>query len=388
MGKFDDLTMLLKDFTERPGGPAGCGCAVTKDGKTVYENYCGYADLDSKKPIDADTIYSIWSMTKVIVCAAALILFERGKYLLDDPLYEYFPEYRNINVYKKTPYGDTIVEPANNPMLVKHAFTMAVGIPYQFGSSDTARDHGRVVNELKAKYGKYNLRDHIKAVSQIPIAFEPGTHWVYGFGHELVAGLIEVTSGKTVGQFLKDEIFDPLGMDSTGYRFFNDIEKRRATYYKVTESGKLEKASGIFDEYHKPDAIYEGGGGGLFSSVPDYLKFSRLMANGGEYEGVKILGRKTIDLMRTNHLNADQMADFYNPYNAGYGYGLGVRTLVDKAAGHCNGSLGEFGWTGGSGTWTLIDPAENLSIVYMHQLSPNKEIYHHYRVRAAVYGCI
>lgn len=373
MGKFEDLSSLLEGFVEN--GLPGCACAVAKNGKTLYEGYYGYADIEEKKLITPDTVYRLFSMTKVIICAAALILFERGKYLLSEPLYEYFPEYKNPQMFKKDPNGNLNIVPAKNPMLIKHAFSHAVGLPYPAGNSGTRREMVRVRDELKQKKGKFNLQTEIKAISQVPIAFEPGTQWLYDYGHTLVAGLIEVVSGKTVGQFLKDEIFDPLGMESTGYRFHDDIEERMAVMYERTEDGKLVKIEHSLDEFHKPDAIYESGGTGLYSTVGDYLRFTQMMANGGEIDGVKIIGRKTIDLMRRNHLNEAQLADFTNFHHpsigtAGYGYGLGVRTMMDPAAGHSNSSVGEFGWAGFAGTWTSIDPSEGFSAVYMQQMPP------------------
>ncbi|WP_307500054.1 serine hydrolase [Paenibacillus brasilensis] len=142
------------------------------------------------------------------------------------------------------------------------------------------------------------------------------------------------------------------------------------------------------DEYHRPDAIYEGGGVGLYFTVKEYLTFSQIRSNGGMVDNVRLLGRKTIDLMRTNHLNAAQLSDFTNSYQTGYGYGLGVCTLMDQAAGHANSSIGEFGWSGAAGTWVSIDPSEHFSVVYMHQLDPNMGEYHHLRVRAAAYICL
>ena len=157
--------------------------------------------------------------------------------------------------------------------------------------------------------------------------------------------------------------------------------------YRPEEDGSFTPIKGMQDDNHEPDAVYEGGGAGLFSTVRDYLKFTQMLANGGVYEGRQIIGRKTIDLMRRNMLNDAQMKDFADSYNEGYGYGLGVRTMVEPA-GIANLSAGEFGWTGAAGTWTSIDPSEGVSVVYMHQTMPNNEQYHHHRVRAVAYGCI
>jgi len=386
MAKFDDLTALLKQFVK--DGPAGCGCAVAKNGDTLYEGYFGYADLEDQRPITEETVYRLYSMTKVIICTAAMILFERGKFLLNEPIYAYFPEYKDTQVVVTGPDGSFHTRKASSPMLIKHAFSMAVGMPYAMGNSPTAQAMAKVKDELTKKYGKYDIVTEVKAMGSVPVAFDPGTHWLYGYGHDIVAGLIQVISGKTVGQFLQEEIFDPLGMKDTGYRFRDDIESRLAAYYQREDDGTMKKAPSFFDPYHQPDAIYESGGAGLYSTVRDYLKFSQMLANGGCLNGQRIIGRKTIDLMRANHLNKDQLKDFTDSYLAGYGYGLGVRTLMSTAEGHSNGSVGEFGWTGYMGTYTSIDPAEGFSLVYMHQMNPNMEEYHHLRVRAVANGCL
>lgn len=388
MSNFRDLDNLLESFVKN--GPAGCGCALAKNGKTIYENYFGYADLETKKAMTEENIYRLWSMTKVIVCTAALMLFERGKYLLDDPLYEFFPEYKNMNKVRINAHGVTEILPVQTPMLVKHAFSMAVGMPYPGGPTYTAGEMKKIKDALNARPEKYTLREEIKEMSKIPIAFEPGTHFMYGYAHELVAGIIEAASGMTMGEFLKKEIFEPLGMESTGYRYKGDLREKMASFYLRGADGTLTKSRGLFDGDHEPDAIYEAGGAGLYSSVRDYLKFTQMLANGGEIDGVKIIGRKTIDLMRRNQMNEDQLIDFNStmPYLSGYGYGLGVRTLLDQAKGNNNATLGEFGWTGFMGTYTSIDPSEGFSLVYMHQMSPNMEKFHHHRIRAVAYGCL
>lgn len=386
MADFEDLTVMLKEFVKN--GPAGCACAVAKEGKILYEGYFGYADLEEKRPVTQDTVFRLYSMTKVVICTAAMMLFERGKFLLNDPVYEYIPEYRDTQVFVTNQDGSVEIRKAKNPMLIKHAFTMAVGMPYPSDDSPTGREMARVRNELQKKYGRFDIVTEAKAMGSVPVAFEPGTHWLYGYGHDILAALIQIVSGKKVGDFLQEEIFEPLGMNDTGYRYRNGIEKRMASCYQRTENGKLEKITPFLDVFHEPDAVYEAGGAGLYSTAGDYLKFSQMLANGGVYNGKRIIGRKTIDLMRENHLNEVQLKDFRNSYLAGYGYGLGVRTLMSTAEGHSNGSVGEFGWTGMLGTYVSIDPKERLSFVYMHQMMPNMEEYHHLRVRAVVNGCL
>lgn len=386
MASFEDLSRLLEQFVKN--GPAGCGCAVAKEGKTLYHGCFGYADLEEKRPVTEDTVFRLFSMTKVITCTAAMMLFERGKFLLNEPIYEYIPEYRDTQVFVTELDGSVHIEKAKKPMLIKHAFNMSVGIPYTFMDTPSAREVIKVKEELAKKYEKYDIVTEVKAMASVPVAFEPGTHWLYGYGHDIVGGLIQVISGKSLGQFLQDEIFGPLDMNSTGYRYHGDIESRMASCYRKNNNGDMIKIPGGEDEFHQPDALYEAGGIGLYSTVGDYVKFSQMLANGGVYDKKRILGRKTIDLMRTNHLNEEQLKDIGGSYLAGYGYGLGVRTMMNLADGNSNGSVGEFGWTGMAGTYVSIDPKEGSSIVYMHQMDPNMEEYHHLRVRAVANGCL
>ncbi|MBQ1504018.1 MAG: beta-lactamase family protein [Oscillospiraceae bacterium] len=385
MANFKQLDELLRGFAGKT--VPGCGCAVAKNGEILYEGYYGMADIEAGKPVTPDTIYRLFSMTKVIICTAAMMQFERGKFLLNEPFYEYFPEYRHTKVFEMEPNGNFHVRDAKCPMLVRDTFNMAVGLPYPGKQHPT----DIMMNEVRArldkeKNGKYTLQDDVRAMGEVPVRFDPGTHWLYGFGHEMVAAMIEVTSGMTVGEFLKKEIFEPLGMTSTGYRFFGDTRERMITMYRP-EDGVFKRGDGFFDARHEPDAVYEAGGAGLFSTVRDYTKFAQMLANGGVYNGQQIIGRKTIDLMRRNMLSPEMLKDFNNPYLEGYGSGLGVRTMMEPA-GVTNMSVGEFGWTGAAGTWASIDPSEGVSVIYMHQTMPNNEYYHHHRVRSIAYGCL
>jgi CubicO group peptidase (beta-lactamase class C family) len=219
---------LLQKFVKE--GPTGCACAVAKKNEVLYENYFGYADMEQKRPVDKDTLFRLFSMTKPIICTAAMMLFERGKFLLNDPLYEYFPEYKDTTVVVTDGNGMPHIEKAKNTMLVKHAFSMAVGMPYPFGTSVTAQEMAKVKKELTDKYGKYDIVTEVKAMGKVPVAFEPGTHWLYGYGHDIVAGLIQLVSGKTVGEFLKEEIFEPLGMNNTAYRYHDNNQERMVTF--------------------------------------------------------------------------------------------------------------------------------------------------------------
>lgn len=398
--KFDKLDRAVDRVMSMQIAPAGCVCALTKDGETVYERCAGYADEEEKRPMTTDTVFDIWSLTKVFVCTAAMTLYEEGAFLLNDPIDYYFPKYRHMEVFERDNWAQLRRRPAKTRMLVRDAFTMATGMPLPAVFGDPRFIHPslglslEVKEKLQKELGsKYTLLDEIKAMAEVPLAFDPGTHWMYGYSHELVAGLVEVCSGLRVGDYMKKKFFDPMGMTSTGYRYQEGWKERAATFYHVDADGKRTPVKESLMGNHGPDDVYEAGGGGLLSTLHDMSIFMNMLANGGIYKGEQYIGRKTIDLMRRNQLNPDQLEDFYinaqnSVYMPGYGYGLGVRTMLDTAKGFSNTSFGEFGWTGGSGTWAAVDPEERFSVVYMHQMSPNQEAVIHPRIRSAAFGCL
>ncbi|WP_066337993.1 serine hydrolase domain-containing protein [Metabacillus litoralis] len=380
------LKPMLKDFVEK--GPAGCACSVTHQGKTVFEDYVGMADIESQKPITEDTIYRIYSMTKVVTCTAALMLYERGHYLLNDPLEDYLPEFINPQVYRENDKGELYTTPAERSITVKDLFTMTSGLTYPGDANETERQLTKAMHVLEQQENLgeiVNARTISKKLASIPLAFDPGTRWHYSFSHDVLGAFIEVVSGKTFGQFLKDEIFDPLTMNDTFFRIPDDKKARLCSLYNRDENGNLSKNIEM-DAHIQPDATFESGGGGLLSTLSDYSRFAHMLANGGELDGERIIGQKTINLMATNQLTTENSSNYNWNYLKGYGYGLGVRVMVDPALGGSNSSIGEFGWSGLLGTWVLIDPKEKLSAVYMQQMMPNLEAYHQPRLRSVIYG--
>lgn len=392
MADFSDLDALLSDFVK--GGLPGCSMHIAKGGKTIYEGYFGYSDIEEKKPITKDSIFRMASMSKLPLYTTCMILFERGKFLMNDPIYHYFPEWKDMKKYIKTPNGLVKAVPTDGPITIRDILSMKCGLPYcnSMGPTlnQTEASMQKCMEPLVAK-GYYSLREHLRAMSKAVLAFEPGTHWIYGFSSELAAGLVEAICDKPIDDVFKELLFDPLGMDNTRSRYFGDIPERMVKLYAQKGDGTFTIGPDFFDKKHIPGEENECGWARLFSTGEDYTKLMSMLANGGVYDGVRIMGRKTIDMMRSNGLNAQQQHDFdidANYYNLGYGYGYGVRTLIDKQKGDHNGSLGAFGWTGGFGSWCEADPEEGVSIVYMHNMMPSQEIYYHLRMRAAAYGCL
>lgn len=388
MENFEPLTPLLQRFVS--SGTAGCACRVVLRGETRYDGYFGYADLENEKPVAADTIYRICSMTKIVTCVSALRLFERGCFLLTDPLEEYLPEFCNPQVYRRAPDGTSEVVPAARSIRIADLFTMASGLTYANDDSETGRGVARAIAGLQreeAQGGRFDLRAFSRELGKIPLAFDPGTRWRYGFSHDILAALVEVVSGKEFARFLKEELFEPLGMPDTFFDVPESKRDRLAKTYDYLPEGRFAENT-TAEASLRPGAAFQSGGGGLYSTVPDYMRFAQMLLRGGELDGERILGRKTVALMAADHLSPAQRADFDWPVLAGYGYGLGVRVMTDPPAGCCNGSAGEFGWNGLFGSWVLMDPAEELAAVYMQQTLPHRDVAHQLRLRAAIYAAL
>lgn len=397
MGDFRKLDELLQRFVDE--GLPGCSCTIAKKGEILYDGYFGYSDVENKVPLNDRNVFRQASLTKVAMYTMAMKLFEQGKFKMTDPLYEYFPEWKNTMKRVYLPDGKVEIVPVEKPITVKNIMNMTMGMPYQMFTGQTvahpvAREMTEKMQPLIDK-GYYTLREQIKAVAEVPIAFEPGTHWMYGFASELTAGLLEVIEQKPAELVIKEQLFEPLGMDSSANFIFGDLGERLVKNYYFAPGKKL----GDPDAYRVMAADREAGMAGPLGTVSgfqrvitnsrDYTKLLQMLANGGMHNGERIMGKKTIELMATNTLSRGILeSDFRDLYNDGYGYGYGVRVLMDKYQGHCNGSIGQFGWTGGTGTWAEADPSEGVSIVYMHNLQPNMEQYFHLRMRAVAQGCL
>jgi len=376
---FSKVTNFMESL--QSAGIPGTDLAIYIKDKEVYRKQTGYADIETKSLIAPNTLYRMYSMTKIITCVAALRLYEEGIFSLNDPLYEYIPEFKNMEVKSIRDNGEVHIVPAVNPIRVVDLFTMSSGLTYNITPE--------FEKLAKKTSDNYILKEFTKAISKDPLYFEPGTHWHYGFSHDILGYLIEVTSGKTLGKYFEDNIFKPLGMKDTFFRLPKDKEKRLASCYEYDEKNKKHNKHKNFPLRIDLDTKYESGGGGLISTVDDYALFANTLCAGGTATSkYRLIGSHTIDLMRTNHLNDVQMNDYIWPHHNGYGFGLGVRTMIDKAAGGSNSNLGEYGWSGMAGTYVLIDPAVDLTYVYAQQLMPSKEEYVAPRLRNVIYGCL
>lgn len=390
MSRFRNMDNLLQSFAEK--SVPGCACTIMKKDEIIYEGYAGYADIEARESIHSGSMFRQASTTKLFTYAIVGMLYEEGKFLFSDPIYEYLPEWRHTKKYVTRPNNEIEIVPLENPITIKDAVTMACGLPYCMVPDVNSEQpvYAAMSRALLSIAGEKRptLREEVRAVAQVPVLFEPGTHWLYGFGSEITGAIVEVVTGKPLRMVFKERLIEPLGLKDTDTYITEQNRHQVVKNYTKNEDGSFTKLPPASDADHDPNYTPIGARPSLLASANDFAVFMQMLANGGCYKGERLLGRKTVDLLRTNYLNEVQLKDFHNTYLAGYGYGLGFRTLMDKAAGNHNGSLGAFGWTGGSGIWVEADPAEEVAIVYMHNMRPNEELYHHLRVRTVAYGCL
>jgi CubicO group peptidase (beta-lactamase class C family) len=328
---------------------AGVTTLVARRGKVVMFDAFGYQDLDAKKPMARDTIFRIASMTKPIVGVAMMMLWEQGKWTLDDPVARHIPEFEDLKVA-----GSNGPVPQAHPMtmreLMSHTAGFDVSAPYsKLGIPDTTKP----------------LQAMIDALARLPLPVQPGTDWRYGPVVNIQGYLVERMSGQTLDEFLRTRLFEPLKMTDTG--FWVDPSKRgRVTrVYTYGDDKKVVTAPNQSDPTRKP--VFLSGSGGLLSTTEDYWRFAQMLLNGGELDGARILQPKTIELMRTNVLADGVMVDLYGPKEPGIGFGLDFAIVMDPAAAKTPRGRNTFYWGGAFGTWFWIDPTNDVIVVGMIQ---------------------
>ena len=365
---------LVHDTLERfvsSGQIAGCSARIMRDDEVLFEECFGYANREKKLPMSESTIFPIASMSKVITVAGIMQLYEKGLFKLWDPVSEYLPGFKSPRIAVEKKDGTVEIVDAKGEVTMRQLFTMTSGVPYP--GKENAASRLRLETEQKwIAEGRQMPQtvEYCNLVGQLPLAFEPGEKWMYGFSIDVLGAVIEVLSGQTLGDYLKEHIFDPLGMEDTGFFVPPEKHPRIATLYHIHDGMKPSDR-----QYPCAKTTFESGGGGLFSTVKDYSRFAQMLLHGGELDGEKILGRKTIDLIATDHLTPQQQATHNWDTQRGYGYGLGVRVMVSPEVADINGSVGEWGWDGAFGNWFCVDPVENLTCVYLTTNLPGD----HYR---------
>jgi CubicO group peptidase (beta-lactamase class C family) len=346
------------------GRLSGMVVAIARHGEVIQRNY-GYMDLESREPVRADAMFRLYSMTKPIASVALLTLYEQGLFQLTDPLDKYIPQFANLKVDAgKDTNGGPILEAPKRKPTIQDAFRHTLGLSGGLGNTEVDalyREAGLGMFELDS------LRDEIDRLATVPLRYSPGDQWVYGLGHDVQAYLVEHFSGMPYADYVRRTILEPLGMRRTVFGVPPAMKRDFATVYDRDASGKL--VADRADRYARfTDHAF--GTLSLSGSAPDYLRFARMLLNGGELDGARILGRKTVELMAQNHLPPNIPSIAANG-PAATGYGLGVSVTIDTAALGRPGSLGTFGWGGAATTTFSVNPSEDMAIVVMAQVMPN-----------------
>ena len=358
------------------GKLSGVVTAVARDGKVVHFEASGYQDVEAGEPMAEDTIFRMYSMTKPIASAALMILWEEGHFLLSTPLSRVLPEFADTQVYVSGDGDDLETEPARRPIVIRDLMTHTSGLTYTFIPSPVAASYVAAGLEGSADAVPHDdLAHYVRELAKQPLLAHPGTAWNYSVGLEVAGRVVEVVSGQSFRDFLKERIFDPLGMVDTYFYLPESKVGRYAALYRPGEDGKivLTEAPDVNARHVREPHRYFSGSGGLVSTAADYYRFHQMMLNGGELDGARILGRKTVELMTSNH-TGDHGLWLRGP---GYGFGLGYSVVTDKGASAMPASVGSYSWGGAYCTVFWVDPVEELIGILMTQVRP----YTHLNIR-------
>ena len=386
---FSRLDKLLEHFAET--SVPGCTCSIMQGDELIYEGAAGYADIAAKKKVNGHSMFRQASTTKLFTYAILGMLYEEGRFLFSEPVGKYLPEWSETRKFVLRPDGNVDSVPTEKPLTIQNAVSMMCGLPYCMApvpkaNTPTLAAMSQRIGELLKK-GTPTLREEVRVMGDVPVMFEPGSHWLYGFGSEITGALVETLTDKPLREVFRERVIEPLELQDTDTFFTPENRDRVVANYGKKPDGTLVVSPDFYDATMDPAVTPVGARPNLITSSTDFAIFMQMLANGGTYKGRKLLGAGTVEMLHTNQLGPVQLRDFENDYLAGYGYGYCFRTLLTQQYGH-NGHLGCFGWTGGSGIWVEADPVGKFSIAYMHNMMPNEELYHHHRVRAAAYGCM
>ena len=356
----------------------GWHIAVSRGGKLAYNTSYGHADVENNKPITDDTIYRIYSMTKPICAVAALILWEEGKFEMHDQVKWFIPSFADQKVFRSGTLTAPRFDPVVEPMELWHLFSHTAGLTYGFVYSNPVDQMYRNAGFEWGVPKDASLADICDLLAGLPLMFQPGSEWAYSMSIDVLGRVVEVLSGMTLGEFMKKRIFEPLGMTDTAFHCPADKADRLAALYVPNPADNRRR---IRSDAMGAGALVEQkadlGGGGLVSSMSDYMKFAEMLRGGGELNGVRVLSPRTVQFMASNHLpnNADLTA-FGRPLFTetafdGVGFGLGVSVTLDPIAAKVPGSAGDYGWGGAASTNFTVDPKEDLVYTIMTQLLPS-----------------
>ncbi len=360
------IAPIMNEYVEKGLFP-GAIVSIARHGQVAYFERFGYSDIENKIPVKDDDIFRIYSMTKPITSVAVAILFEEGKFLLDDPVEKYLTPFKDLKVFRAVSEGNIVTDKCERKMTIRDLLRQTCGLGYGWGSHPV----DTVYKEFKLFDPSSTLAEMTEKLGKIPLYFQPGSQWQYSVAIDVLGRLVEVVSGQTLEEFFAKRIFTPLKMIDTGFFVPEDKLGRFTKVYQHTAEEGLKPLphEQAYERYAKDKNRMLSGGGGLVSTASDYMRFAQMLANGGELEGVRILSRKTVELMSSNQL-PDTISSLPWTKLQGHGYGFAVSVLTDMAKSPTIGTNGDYGWDGAASTYFRIDPQENLVILLMTHRQP------------------
>ena len=384
--RLERLDAVLKSYVDN-GQVAGQVAMVLRNGRVVYSTANGWQNKEADIPMSEDSIFRIASQTKALVSTGIMILHERGQLDISHPLSRYIPEWGNMQVAVSESNGSYRLEEARRPITIRHLLTHTGGVSY---GSGPAREQWEEAGFQGWYFANKNepILNSIKRMAALPLDQHPGEEYIYGYNTDILGAVIEVASGKDLNTFLREELFEPLEMNDTHFYLPQEKAERLAVVYEATPRGGVQAISatdgmqsqGLYLEGSGPNRSFSGGAG-LLSTANDYARFLQMTLNGGELDGERILSRKTIELMTTDHLG-----DI--PFRDGQGFGLGFFVVTDLGERGVLGSEGEYGWGGAYHTTYWVDPEEELVVVYLTQLIPAQGVDDYSKLRSGIYQAI
>ncbi len=369
----------------RDGRFPGVSVTVARNGRVAYQQEFGFADVERKTPLRKDTIYRVFSMSKPVTGVAVMMLVEEGRIVLDDPVSRYIPCFKNLQVFDGEGPEGPILKKADREVTVRDLLRHTSGFGYGGNADPVARLY-QAKNVMDSSAG---LDQMVERACTVPLRFQPGTKWEYSISMDILGRLVEVVSGQALDEFFQTRIFDPLKMVDTGFFVPEAKAARFANCYSFAEGKGLTPVppASAVDRYTRGKNKLLSGGGGLVSTASDYLRFATMLARGGELDGVRLLGPRTVALMSMNQLPAGVTPSWWGGKNGGNGYGftMSVTTNVAETTGY--GSVGDFGWDGAASTFFRVDPKERLVVLVMTQRMPT-DLEIQVKVKSLVYQAL
>jgi len=376
------------------GKLAGALVLVARRGQIAYLEPLGHLETERRRPVTPDSIWRIYSMTKPITSVGLMMLYEEGRFQLDDPVHRFIPSWESLRVYVGGNYPTFKTAPAARPMSIRDLLSHTSGLTYGFMERTNVDAAYRKLGVADQTRRGYTLQDMVDTLAELPLEFSPGTAWNYSVSTDVVGHLIEVISGQRLDVYLRERVLGPLGMRDTSFVLEDAQIPRFAANYERQGDGSLKMIDDPEQSNYRKRTFFSGGGG-LLSTAPDYFRFASMMQNMGELDGVRILGRKTVELMTTNHLPGGQdltelaqAGMFTETAYAGVGFGLGFSVMQSPARAQILGSPGEFAWGGAASTAFWIDPAEDLIVIFMTQLMPSSSYPLRRELRVLTYAAL